>query len=125
MASQDLGKRISLAAGADLSAKQFFLLKLDASADAVLAAAGTDKIIGVLQNDPKSGEAADIAVAPGITKVDLGGTVAIGDEITSDASGKGVVSTSAGDRMIGQALRAGVSGDIVEVLLQGPWDQHA
>ena len=114
----------SFKAGADLSAKQYFLVKLDASADIVLAAAGTDKIKGVLQNDPKSGEVGTVRVL-GISLVTLGGTVAIGDEMTSDSAGKGVVSTTAGDRMIGEALRAGVSGDTIEMFMPGPWDQHA
>ena len=55
-------------ANADLSAKQFYLVKVDTSADAtpanvVLAAGATAIIVGVLNNKPTSGQAAEVALA--------------------------------------------------------------
>ena len=49
----------------------------------------------------------------GIPEVALGGTVAAGDPLTSDASGKAVKATAAGNRILGFALVSGASGDII------------
>ena len=48
-----------------------------------------------------------------IPDVALGGTVAAGDPLTSDASGKAVKATAAGNRILGFALVSGASGDII------------
>src|SRR5574337_1127881 len=58
-----------LKAGADLSAKQYYFVKLSADKTVVVCAAATDIPIGVLQNKPDaSGKAAEV-VAVGVTKV--------------------------------------------------------
>jgi len=108
-------KRTCLA-GADLSAKKYYIVKLDSAGAVVLAAAATDAIVGVLQNKPQSGEAAVYAFG-GTTKVILGGTVAVGAWVTSDGNGKGVATTTDGDVTIGRYIgtAAGASGDIAEV----------
>ena len=45
----------------------------------------------------------------------LGGTVAAGDYLKSDSSGYGVTASSDKDHVNAQAIRAGVSGDLVPV----------
>lgn len=87
----------------------------------VAAAAATDKLIGV--NDriafAASGDRGDI-VRVGIAEVEYGGTVAAGDLLTSDASGRAVVAapaTGANARIIGIAEVAGVVGDIGSMLI--------
>lgn len=118
----NIGADVTVDAGADLSAKQYYFVK----ADGTLCGAG-GKALGILQNSPKSGRAAGIRVFGG-SKLVLGGTVAVGDYIASDASGKGVKATVAsvlagtpeplaGDHVIAIALDAGVSGDTVAVML--------
>ncbi len=100
----------------DLSAKQFFIVQQDASGDIEVAEGATDLLVGVLQNAPTSGEQATYRFL-GTSKVKLGGTVAIGDWVTTDSAGKGVATTTDGNIVIGKALDAGVDGDIIEVQL--------
>lgn len=118
----NIGYDITVAAAADLSAKQFFFVKADGN----LAGAGAEAL-GVLQNDPKSGAAAAIRVM-GVSKVVYGGTVAVGDLLSSDASGKAVKYTAAsvsagtpeplaGTHVLGVALIAGVSSDTGSIAL--------
>lgn len=79
------------------------------------AAANTDKSVGVADADAESGGRLDV-VLTGTVDVCYGGTVARGDLLTSDASGKAVVAAS-GNRVIGVAMASGVANDIGEVLL--------
>ncbi|MBF0283594.1 MAG: DUF2190 family protein [Magnetococcales bacterium] len=87
---------------------------------AVKAAAATDALIGVAYSLPAaSGERLDVMIQ-GIADVMLGGTVARGDFITSDANGKGVKADPAAAvncRALGVALESGASGEIIPVLL--------
>lgn len=107
----------------DLSAKQFFIVKLDTGNDnqIVLSAAATDKHVGILLNTPKAGDTADVYLrnAAGTSKVVAGGTIAINDALTSDANGKAVATTTAADQVIGYSLHAAASGDIVEFAPSG------
>lgn len=81
-------------------------------------AAATDKLIGITTEIPaSSGERTDV-VLEGIADLKLGGTVARGDLLTSDASGQGVTAAPAAgsnNRIIAMALISGVSGDIIPV----------
>jgi hypothetical protein len=106
-----------LKAGADLSAKQYRFVKVDTAVDdqVVGTTAATDEIVGVLQNDPTSGQAAAIRTV-GISKLLLGGTVTRGDRLTSDATGRGIL--AAGSQVVGAiALHSGVVGDIIPALV--------
>lgn len=122
MANFREGSYDSRKAGADLSASQYLVVKLDANGNAVLAAAATDAIHGVLANAPKLNETADMAVVngTGTFKVKLGGIVAKDAFLTSDATGKAVAATQAiagaqpTARVFGRALTAGVANDIIE-----------
>lgn len=106
-------------AGADLSAKQFYLVKSNTAVEdgVVLAAAATDEIMGVLMDKPASGEWGAVAMISkgGKAPVKYGGTVAKGDKLTSDASGLAITTTTAGNKVIGIAVKAGVANDIGEV----------
>ena len=72
--------KITLEAGADLSSSQYYFVKLNASGKAVVCSAVTDKPVGVLQNDPTSGQAAEVVVV-GLTKMSTNAALAIGDLI--------------------------------------------
>lgn len=102
-----------MVAGADLSALQFTAVKLSTAADnTVLACStGNEQMFGVLQNKPKSGEAADVQQA-GITKGKYGGGVTRGDLLELNSSGQFVPSTVAGHIVVGQAAESGSSGEI-------------
>ena len=104
----------NLTAAADLSAKQFYFVKL-ASATTVNVCSGvTDKPIGVLQNTPTSGQAAEI-VFFGISKVSADGTTAAGDLLGTSSDGQAAVYTSSDTTkyVCGQAIEAGAAGNTV------------
>jgi len=112
-----------LLAGASLTAKQFYFVKLASTAgEVVVVNATTDHAIGVLQNAPADGEPAEIA-ALGVTKVVCASTaVTAGSDIGWNAEGQANNRSAAGSRSAGTALVASSSdGDIVEILLHGYW----
>ena len=89
--------KVTLVAGADLSAKQYTFVKLDSSGQAVAAAAATDIPIGVLQNAPTSGQEAEVLVVGG-TKIVAGAAIAegatkyvVGTLITESAADANIV----------------------------------
>lgn len=87
-----------------------------AAGHAALATAATDSLIGPTDElgAPKIGDNLDIVMG-GIALVKLGGTVAGGDPITSNASGQGIKAATAGNVYIGFAFEGGVAGDIIGV----------
>ena len=78
-----------------------------AATGATVALVGTTDELGKLSNGR-----VDVCTG-GIPEVALGGPVAAGDPLTSDASGKAVKATAAGNRILGFALVSGASGDII------------
>lgn len=102
----------------DLSTKQYYIVKVDTSnaQSVVLAAAGTDPIVGVLQNKPAAGKMANVQIL-GTAKVIAGGSVTRGDLVTSDSNGKAVTTTTNKDVILGRALDTAASGDVFEVQL--------
>lgn len=107
-----------LVAGADLSAKQYHLVRLATTAKTVLVAgAATGPIIGVLQNDPLSGEAASVVCA-GMTKSIAGGAISPGDLLTANSTGQCVATTTANNKVAGKALTAATTpGDQFELIV--------
>lgn len=88
--------------------------------EALQATAVTEKFAGVV-GLPKgasavSGDSVDV-IKSGVADVLYGGTVAVGDPLTTDSSGRAVVATD-GDALIGFAQVAGAVGDIGGVLIQ-------
>ncbi|MDP9990889.1 hypothetical protein J2W28_002059 [Variovorax boronicumulans] len=82
----------------------------------VVAAAATDKLLGTSDElDHVAGEMVDQAVGP-VPKVRLGGVVAAGDALTSNAAGKAIATTTTGNRIIGFAEIAGVADDVITYL---------
>ena len=117
---------ISVPAGADLRTKQYFHVKIDSSGNAVLGAAKTDEVAGILQNAPNTGEAASIAIG-GRSKSVMGPAQPALTQVGSDANGRGTAITIAAggttyNYRSGVSLTAsGAAGGIVEVLLKpGP-----
>lgn len=83
----------------------------------VLAAAQTDVLVAVSRDAVASGARGDFQME-GVTEIKLGGTVARGESVTSDAAGLGVllvVTTASIRSCIGQAMASGVVGDIIPV----------
>lgn len=111
-----------LLAGADLSSSQYKVVKFASTAGEVIAvSATTDTAIGILQNDPADGQAAEIA-GPGSVALALAGTsdLAVGELVGFNTTGQVVDHTTDGRFMIGQALTASTAvGDIVRVSVIG------
>ena len=115
MALDDSTRSITIPATADLSASQFKLIKRTAGL-AVLATAGTDIVIGPLQNKPLLGLSAEVAI-DGVALVMAGAAVADGAQLMSDASARAITATST-NRAFGIAMSAAAAaGDIIPVLV--------
>ncbi len=84
----------SAPADVDLSASQFCGVDLNATGELVLPSAGA-AIVGILQNDPAVAGRAGTYQFFGITKMKLGGTVAIGDFVKVDTAGRAVTASGA------------------------------
>lgn len=98
------------------------IVKIDSSnapQNIVLAGANGTGAIGVLLDAPAAGQVGTVRFrnAGGTASIRLNGTVTVGAAITSDASGLGIATTTAGDQIVGYALSAGVAGDMCECLL--------
>jgi len=74
----------TLTAAADLSAKQYHFVKLASATTVNVCTATTDRAIGILQNNPTSGQQAVIQIF-GISKVVADGTIAFNNVIGTSA----------------------------------------
>lgn len=85
-----------------------------------LATAGA-KAFGVADVDTRSGEMAPVVVS-GTAVVLSGGALAVGDPVTSDASGRAVAITDAATQKLNGYVMPGESaaqaGELVEILLK-------
>jgi len=105
MAWEIPGMKISIRTITNLSAKQFYFVKMTAAGDVALASATTDKVIGILQNKPSSGKTAEVMVN-GLSKVKGAAGLNELDLIGSDSSGLAATNTSAGEYLVGQVVKA-------------------
>lgn len=115
------GDHYTAKSAADLSTKRFYICKTDSTGKVVLSSAATDKHLGVISDGGRvSGDNVDVQLINGSGTykviVGAGGAVAKDDYITSDSAGKAVTTTTAGDRVIGQAVTAGAVGAQVEYI---------
>ena len=79
--------------------------------------AATAAIIGVLQNDPKLGEAASV-VCGGLTRGIAGGAIAPGDMVSANSTGQCVATTTANNKVVGKAVTATTTaGDHFELIV--------
>lgn len=111
------GTDITLEAGADLSAKQYFFVTLasDGQIDPTGDGANAD---GVLQNDPDAaGKPATVRIC-GVSKVVAGAAITKGDAVASGSAGKAKTAAST-NRVLGRALQTSTAdGQIIAVLLK-------
>lgn len=102
---------VSKSAGADLSGDQFKIVTLGAGEVVTVdTTAGGTVSFGVLQNDPKQGEPASVAIG-GQTKIQLGATLADGVPFTVSATGLAVAPTT-GQVVLGTITEGGADGEI-------------
>jgi len=103
-----------LIATSTLAAAQYKVVQLSSTAGQVkLATSGTSKIVGVVQNDPAAGEAADVAFL-GVVKGAAETSVSVGDYLTASSTGRLKSTTTTGHVTLGIALEASdTAGDII------------
>mgnify|MGYP001579847087 CR=1 FL=1 len=109
---------ISRPTNSNLSALQYTSVKLDTSEEVVAAVSGS-KSIGILQDAPNgtsTEKTATVRVA-GLSKLKLGGTVAMGEYLKSDAAGKGIAVTADNDEIMAMALTSGDNNDLIAVII--------
>ena len=111
-----------LVAGANLAAAQYKVVKFASTAGQVIVVTATTSLaVGILQNDPASGQPAVIA-GPGDVAIALAGAsdIAQGELLGFDTSGRVVDHTTDGRFMIAQALAASAGfNDEIPVLVIG------
>lgn len=82
----------------------------------VVCSAATDKIIGITQVATTTAEdPVEVALVGGGAKALAGGTIAMGDLLTSDSNGALIATTTANNRVIAVAMQAAVANDILGV----------
>lgn len=106
----------SFVAGADLSEKQYHLVKITGRRTVTLCGDGF-RVDGILLNKPTSGHAATVETNSGVECfVCAGASFSAGAELASNASGRAITSLS-GDESCAVAMEdASGDGSIVRVL---------
>lgn len=116
MASSSEQRMLTFKAGA-ATLQEFRAVKFGSSDKHVVkSSAATDKHVGISQNAGVSADdPIEVALPGGGGKAKLGGTVTRGDALTSDANGKLITTTTAGDQVVAKAMASGVLDDVIGV----------
>jgi hypothetical protein len=105
---------ITRTAASDLSTTGIYRFIKQSNAGAVsICSVASENALGVLQNNPESGYPATVCYN-GVTKIYLGGTVAIGDLVSTDTAGRAV--TASGGVILGECLQGGSVGAIGTII---------
>jgi hypothetical protein len=128
--AQTQGNFISALAGADLHTSAHLIAKLDTNGKAVLAAAATDDIVGVIEESQQAGSGVSTS-GGGVSIAHISGSgtgeviagasgISKGAYLTSDSNGKAVTAsqtaggTAPSVRVFGRARVAANAGDLFE-----------
>lgn len=108
-------------AAGDLSAKQFYFMKLDSNGRVTTCTGVTDIPVGVLQNKPDAlGKAAEVMML-GVSKVSADGAITLPSLIGTSADGQADAIAAGTDTTVyvaGQALEAAsAAGNIVTAVI--------
>ena len=109
----------TLTAAADLSAKQYHFVKLASATTVNVCSATTDRAIGILQNNPTSGQQAVIQIF-GISKVVADGTIAFNNVIGTSADSQAdaiVPGTDTSVVTLGVAIQAASASETFTMFL--------
>lgn len=102
-------------ADSDLSAKQYYILKISADDKVDIVTSSGDVPYGILLNEPDAdGKAAAVCIG-GTCEVECGGTITQGQFVGCDSAGKAVAKTTDGDHVIGVAINDGASGSRCQI----------
>lgn len=109
---------IPFTAGADLSAKQYYGVKLHTTVGEVVLAGDADEAIGVLDStNAKSGYPCSVVVGGGAKAV-AGAVIAVNAKVNFDANGKLQVA-SATEFYIGRTIEASTAdGDVIPFIIE-------
>lgn len=111
---------ISAASSGSLTSSQFYFVKLAAQDVVALctgSSQGSARAFGVLQNDPDSGQAAQVRKL-GLTKLVAGGSIAVGDWIACSTGGTGLSAGTTGQFCVAVANSASTAaGQIIEAFM--------
>lgn len=113
--------KVTLVAGEDLSAKQYHFVKIDNGTGKAVAVSGaTDNPIGVVQNNPASGQEAEVLISGG-TKLKAGGSASAGEPLFASASATGVTlafgTTASAAYSVGKFITAAAAGEITTAVI--------
>lgn len=95
-------------------------LAVTISGSRTVAHAGTQgvAVYGILQNQPKSGQAADVGIF-GISKAVAGASITANDPLETDSTGRVITGTSTDHRWATALESATAAGQIISVLIHG------
>ena len=105
----------NVAAATVLTAGRF--VDIGTGGNAVVPSAGANAV-GIVQSDSANNETRPVAVhiRNGATlKVEAGGTISVGANVATNASGQ-AVAASGNATVLGQAREAAVSGDVISIV---------
>lgn len=108
-------------ANADLSAKQFYFVKMvNSSGIGKVDLTGTngESLLGVLQNKPTAGQVAEVMVQ-GVSKITAGGSITAAGRVMTDNTGKAIAAATTGSHAIGFIVDTVASGDLGSIILPG------
>ena len=97
---------------------QYLCMMMSGARTVTVASANTSLVCGILQNDPLSGQAANVGFM-GVSKAVAGAAITAGAQLMSDTSGRVITQTTAGTNpTMGQAIEtAGAAGQIITILI--------
>lgn len=105
----------SYESSADLSAKQFYVVKYHTVAGQIALSAAAGDAIGILQNDPNTNQPATVRHL-GISKAVVDGNsvaIAIGDPLKSSSNGRLVKAATDKDRVVAWAEEASTADNVI------------
>ena len=106
-------------AAADLSGKQYHFVVMASATTVNVATAITNAPIGILQNTPTSGQAAEVRIL-GVSKVVADGTLAAGNFIGTSADAQADAISPGTDTTVytmGQCIQAASAGETTSMIL--------
>ena len=108
-----------LVATGSLASNQYYVVKHGSTAGTVKVATtpATDTLVGILMNDPASGEAAEVAVL-GVVRAAAEASVTAGAALTCSSTGRVKATTTDLHQVVGYALEASSSaGDLINIVV--------
>ena len=116
---------LPLKAAADLRTHQYKFVKLDANGNVVLCSAAGERVLGILQNKPNTGETATVRII-GISKIVCSAAIALPNRISTDAAGLAkassrlVAASGNASNVAGDLIRAAGAANEIQTMIMVP-----